>query len=238
MSLKVGVVIVCAGVGERLGNIDKAVLDLEGLPLFFHSVLIFNKIKSIKQIVLVVNKQHFELAEKMISSTGDATFGKNNKNILLVEGGKKRKISVLNGLESLKKDISHVLIHDGARPLVTGEIINRIIDKLKFYSAVICGIKVNDCLKLSGDHSIIKKTLKREKAYLIQTPQAFKKELILAAYDKFFNREVYDDSQLVELMGEKIKIVEGGVTNFKITYPEDIFLAKLILSSRNLKKSC
>ena len=238
MSLTVGVVIVCAGVGERLGDIDKAVLDLEGIPLFFHSVKVFNKIKSIKQIVLVLNKQHFKLAEKLIASLDNTIFGENNQNILLVEGGEKRKISVLNGLKALNKDISHVLIHDGARPLVTDGIIDRIIDNLKSYSAVICGIKVRDCLKLSGDDCIIEKTLNRENTYSIQTPQAFNKKLILAAYDKCLKRDVYDDSQLVELLGEKIKIIEGEITNFKITYLEDIFLAKLILSSRKLKNNC
>ncbi len=158
MNFKAGAVIVCAGIGVRLGNIDKAVLELQGEPLFYHSVKIFNKINRIKQIVLVLNKQHFELAEKLISSVGNSNYGKNNPNISFVEGGKERKISVLNGLKVLKKDISHVLIHDGARPMVTARIINRIIDKLKVYSAVTCGIKVRDCLKSAEDGLFIEKT--------------------------------------------------------------------------------
>ncbi len=88
--------------------------------------------------------------------------------------------------------------------------------------------------KISRGWPFYRKNLKRDKVYLIQTPQAFEKKLILAAYDNFFKREVYDDSQFVELMGTKVKIDEGELTNFKITYPEDISLANIILSSRNL----
>ena len=217
--MNIGVVIACAGEGKRLGK-DKSILSLKGKPLFWYAVNTFQKIRKIKQIVLVLKKKHFKLAKKLIK----------NKKVSLVKGGREREDSVYNGLFNLKKDIDYVLIHDGARPFVSKELILRIIKNLRKYSAVICGIKTRDTLKIV-EGGFVKKTLKRENIYLIQTPQGFKKNLILSAY-KSKKKKIYDDAQSLEIMGKKIKIVEGDIFNFKITYPEDLYLAKVIGNER------
>jgi 2-C-methyl-D-erythritol 4-phosphate cytidylyltransferase len=213
--MKIGAVIVCAGRGKRLGK-DKSILNLKGKPLFWYAVNTFQKIKKIKQIILVLKKSHFKLAKKLVK----------DKKVFLVEGGKERKDSVYNGLINLKKDIDYVLIHDGARPFVSKELILRIIRNLKKYPAVICGIKTRDTLKIIKN-GFVKKTLKREEVFLIQTPQGFKKDLILSAY-KLKKKKIYDDAQVLEIIGKKIKVIEGDIFNFKITYPQDFHLAKVI----------
>ncbi|MCQ9204798.1 MAG: 2-C-methyl-D-erythritol 4-phosphate cytidylyltransferase [Omnitrophica bacterium] len=219
MRFNVGAVIVCAGKGIRLRETDKAILNLGIKPLFWHSVNIFNGIKEIKQIVLVLNRRNFRLANKVI----------NKKRVLLVEGGKRRKDSVFNGLSVLKKDISHVLIHDGARPFVSKLTVLNVIKALKRQEAVICGIKSPDTLKLVGG-GFVKKTLDRKNIFFAQTPQGFEKDLILSAYKKFKKINFTDEAQIIELMGRRVKVIESDSRNFKITYPGDILLAKALVS--------
>ena len=217
MAFKVGAVIVCAGKGKRLKGIDKSILSLGGKPLFFHAVNLFARLKEIKEVVLVIRKKHFLLAKRILKS----------KKVRLVQGGVRRRDSVYNGITALSKDISHVLIHDGARPFLSGEVAKRIIKELKKYPAVICGIPAKDTLKKISA-GLVKETLKRSDVYYIQTPQGFKKEDILAAY-KRVKRDVTDDAQLFESVGKKVKIVEGSSLNIKITYPEDVVLARKFL---------
>jgi 2-C-methyl-D-erythritol 4-phosphate cytidylyltransferase len=218
--MNIAVIVVCAGEGKRLGKIEKPLLTFKGKPLFYHSVNVFIGIKNIKQIILVLKKNHFRLAKKLIR----------NKKVSFVEGGKERKDSVYNGLCALEKDIDYVLIHDGARPFVKKELVLKIIDSLRKYPAVICGIKVRDTLKIVKN-GYVSYTLKRDDVYLIQTPQGFKKELILSAY-RLRNRKFYDDAQLLEIDKKRIKVVEGDIFNFKITYPQDILLAKIVSNER------
>ncbi|MDP2923445.1 MAG: 2-C-methyl-D-erythritol 4-phosphate cytidylyltransferase [Candidatus Omnitrophota bacterium] len=221
-SFKVGVVVVCAGKGKRLGRkVDKAILNLKGKPLFYHTFKTFQNIKEIKEIVLVLRRKHFNLAKRLIK----------DKRVKLAKGGYERKDSVYNGLSVLNKSIDYVLIHDGARPFVDKKIIRRLLRELKKYPAVICGIRPKDTVKLING-KFIKKTLDREKLFLVQTPQGFKKVLLLKAYSKLKNRKVFDDAQVLELVGEKVKIVEGEASNIKITYPQDILLAKAILQAK------
>ena len=215
----VGVVIVCAGRGKRLGNrIDKPLLELKGKPLFFRTYEIFKNTKKIKQIVIVLRKEHFGQAKKIIK----------DKKVIFCEGGRERKDSVLNGILALDKSINYVLIHDGARPFTPKNVILNIIKELKSYPAVICGIKSKDTLKLANKDFVVK-TLDRNIIFLIQTPQGFRKDIIVKAYSNLNGKKVFDDAGAVESIGEKVKIVDGSPVNIKITYPEDISLAKAII---------
>lgn len=208
--MNVGVVIVCAGTGKRLGKQDKAVLRLDGMPLFYHSVNTFKKIKTVNQIVLVLKKKNFSPARKLI----------NDKRVILVSGGKERKDSVYNGLRALSEDIEYVLVHDGARPFVDKGVILRVLGALKTNNSVICGIPAVDTLKYT-DGSYVNHTLDRAKIVCAQTPQGFKKGLLLEAYAKLGKNKVFDDAQAVEYLGGKVKVVKGDRGNIKITYPED-----------------
>lgn len=217
MAFKVGVIIVCAGEGKRLGRIDKAKLKLNGILLFLHTVEVFLKIKSVKQIVLVLRKKDLTLARRKI----------NDSRVTLAEGGKQRKNSVYNGLAALAKDINYVLIHDGARPFISKRQIDAIIRELKKFPAVICGLKSPDTLKIVKK-GYVQKTIDRENTFLIQTPQGFKKSLLMKAYQKFQDQNITDDAQLLEFLGKPIRVIPGEINNFKITYPQDVKLAKAI----------
>ncbi|MFA5007968.1 MAG: 2-C-methyl-D-erythritol 4-phosphate cytidylyltransferase [Candidatus Omnitrophota bacterium] len=218
MPLNIGAVIVCAGKGKRLGA-DKAAIELHGEPLFYHTYKLFKGIKEIKQIIVVLRTQNFKLAQRFIR----------DKRVSLVAGGSRRQDSVFAGLLKLDKSVSHVLIHDGARPFTPKSVIRNVIKDIKKYPAVICAVKPRDTLKtISG--GFVKNTLDRKSIVMVQTPQAFRKELILRAYKKFNRKNTFDDAQLFEFMKKKVKIVEGSYLNMKITYPQDVVLAKAILN--------
>jgi len=211
--MKIAAVIVCAGKSKRFKK-DKLLIEIKNKPLFYYTFKAFYKIKLISQIILVLDKEKFNLAKKIIFP-----FSK-NRNIKIIEGGKKRKDSVYNGLISLDKDITHVLIHDGARPFISKKLILNIIKNLKKNQAVICGIKSRDTVKVVKN-GFVKKTLNRDDIYFIQTPQGFKKDLILEAYNRFKEKEVFDDAQLLEFYKKEIKVIDGDILNVKITYPVD-----------------
>jgi 2-C-methyl-D-erythritol 4-phosphate cytidylyltransferase len=216
---KIGVIIVCAGKSKRLG-VDKTLFQLNGKPLFYHTYTVFRKIKNVAQIVMVLRGKHFAAARKLIR----------DEKVLLVEGGEERYDSVRNGLSALDEDINFVLIHDGARPFVTKEVISRVIAALRRYPAVICGMPARDTVKFIGD-GWVEKTLERKKIFLVQTPQGFNKDLIRRAYAGLKDKNVTDDGRVVELAGEKIKVVAGSPLNIKITYPQDLIIAKAIIKS-------
>jgi len=215
--MKLGLILVCAGRGKRLKK-DKPVLAINGKPLFYHAYKAFKGVKVITQIVMVMRKEHIKKAAALIQ----------DKRLVYVEGGQYRRDSVLNGLCALSSNITHVLIHDGARPLVTKEVINGVIKGFNRSNAVICALKARDTLKFV-DGDIVKDTIPREKIVSVQTPQGFKKDLILKAYNGLGREDFYDDAQLVERMGEKVLVVEGSMRNIKITYPQDIEFAKKVL---------
>jgi len=228
MASKVGVVIVSAGKGKRLAKGDKATLKLSGKPLFCKSLNTFKSIKGIKEIVLVLRRSNFALAKKHIKG----------KNTSLVEGGKKRADSVFKGLSALSKDIEYVLIHDAARPFITKKTILDILKELKKHPAVICGLRCPDTLKLVKK-GVVRETLNRENVYLIQTPQGFRRKVILQAYKKFRKRRftplkagLTDDAQMLEAIGKPVKVIYGDIFNFKITYSRDFRLAKIISDER------
>ena len=217
--MKAAAIVVCAGKGERLKGFDKATLKLGGKPLFYHAVSKFAKLADIKQVVLVLQKSNFNIARKTLKS----------KKVTLVEGGRERNDSVYNGLCALGRGVDYVLIHDGARPLVTKRLIKRMLKELKKHPAVICGLRAKDTVKVVDSKNIIRQTLDRNSIFLVQTPQAFKKDLILKAYKRNKKKKLFDDAQAVELIGKKVKVIDGEAFNFKITYKEDYMLAKRLL---------
>lgn len=212
--MKVAAVVVSAGAGRRLGRRNKAFLDLGGRPLIFWSLKVFRQIKAVKQIVVVAAKDDLELITKTVG-----------RDVTVVIGGSQRKDSVYNGLKALDKDIEYVLVHDVARPFVAKKTVLEILKKLKKYPGVICAVKCPDTIKKAKGY-LIKKTIDREEVFLAQTPQGFKKDLLLCGYKKFKKRKITDEARVLELMGRPVAIVEPKEANFKITYPKDINLAR------------
>ena len=217
MSKQISVIIVAAGSSNRMGmNTNKIFLDLCGRSVIERTISAFTDIPEIFEIILVTKKEFFDDFKNIIK--------RYFLNIKLVEGGSSREESTYNGLLEVSDDSDFVICHDGARPLVSRQnIVN--------YKAVITGVRVKDTIKyISSDLEVIS-TPDRRLLYNIQTPQAFKKEIILEGYKKFFEKSSFitDDSSIIEKLGVRIKLVEGEYSNIKITTIEDILYAKVLL---------
>lgn len=220
-------IIVAAGKSERMGaDVDKAFLSLGGQPVLSFSLRAFEKCHDIDSIVLVVRKDRLDTARGMLQIYGCAKAKK------VVAGGVTRQISVCNGLAEVDEDARIVVVHDGARPCVTPHLISETIRAAKRYGAGVAAVKIADTVKemqsggLSGT-----RTIDRTKLWAVQTPQAFKKELLVEGY-KQVNRKhltVTDESSAVELVHKEIRLVPSTWSNIKITTPEDLAIAATLL---------
>jgi 2-C-methyl-D-erythritol 4-phosphate cytidylyltransferase len=221
-----GAIIVAAGKSTRAGqNVDKAFLSLGGKPVVIFSLLNFEKCPDIDEIILVVRKNHIDAARGAIRMFSC------NKVKKVVSGGNRRQDSVLNGLNELSDEVDIVSVHDGARPCVTPELISGTIKSAKRYGSGIAATKVTDTIKEAVRGLTIDRTIDRTKLWAVQTPQTFKKDLLLKAYKavKKKRTKITDEASALELLGEKVRLVKADAGNIKITAPEDIALATALL---------
>ena len=217
-----GAVIVAAGSASRMGGIDKIMEPLEGEPLVMHSVRAFQNCDAIKEIVVVTRQ---DLIVQIMSLCADLPKVK-----AVVAGGSSRPESVSAGLNALSEKIKLAAIHDGARPLITWQVIDRTVRAANSYGAAAPGIPVKDTIKIVTG-GVVKETPDRKNLYAIQTPQVFDIALLRAALKKAKDdgAEITDDCSAVERMGMSVKIVEGDERNLKVTTPIDLKVAKLFL---------
>lgn len=231
---EIGVLIPAAGRGSRMGKeINKQFLNILKKPIIYHTIKSFLDWSSDFELKIVLHPQEINYFRKEIYPLIEADkLKQDNVSIELVAGGQSRKESVNNGLQSFSEDVNYVIIHDGARPLLRPKLIEKTFQAVKKYNAVSCGVKVKDTIKIVED-SFSRETLERDKLRAIQTPQAFKLELIQKAHRAYNREKALDDASLVEEFGEKVYIVDGDYNNFKITTPEDLKPAEIILKERN-----
>ena len=223
-SLKFFTIIVGGGLGIRFGgDVPKLLQEVGGRTILEWSILSVYR-SSCEKIVLVAPEaylaQFFEIAHR---AAGEKIFD-------VVAGGKTRTESVRAGLESLSKicrDDDIVAIHDGARPLASPKLFNLCAEAAASYGAAIAAIPLTDTIKIV-DEDVIVETPRREKFWRAQTPQAFKFKIIAEALKG--DAEFTDDAAAVEALGQKVHIVMGEHKNFKITFPEDIHIARAFLS--------
>lgn len=217
-------IIVAAGKSERMGSgTDKAFLSLVSKPVVAWSLLAFERCPDIDKIVLVVRKDQIVASKAVVKMFGIS------KMHAIVAGGQRRQDSVQAGLAACDLDTRFVVIHDGARPCVTPETISEVAKAVRRFSAVTVGRRITDTVKRIVKGSFIEGTEDREKLWVVQTPQAFLIKTIRAAYKALGKKEVTDDCQAVELIGETIKILENRQPNFKITTVEDLQVAGALL---------
>jgi len=220
-------IIAAAGRGQRMGSpIYKQFLEIENKPILVYTLEKFCQSELIDRIIIVVPKAWYRYVIENIIEKHDLS-----KISKLETGGVTRQESVFKALKAVSQDTSIVVIHDAVRPLISLKLLRKVINKGKETGAAILAVPVHDSIKkVSGKQ--VKQSLKRDSVWLVQTPQVFQKDLILNAYQQaFFNcRTATDDSELVELMGHPIYVVEGSRTNIKITTPGDLNLAKLLLT--------
>jgi len=217
-------IIVAAGKSERMGaGTDKAFLSLVNKPVVAWSLLAFERCPEIDRIVLVVRKDQQIAAKAVVKMFGIS------KLQAIVPGGNKRQDSVAAGLAACDLDTRHVLIHDGARPCITSDVISEVVKLVKRTPAVAVGRKMTDSVKRVEKGTQVTKSEDRDKLWSVQTPQAFQMKTIRNAYAKLGKAEVLDDCQAVELTGEVVKLLENRKPNFKITTVEDLQIASALL---------
>ena len=217
-----GAVIVAAGNASRMGGIDKVMAPLCDEPMIVHTVRAFQDSPVIRQIVVVTRRD-------LIREVTDLCSGM-NKVIAVVEGGADRQASVEAGLDALSFRMSLVAIHDGARPLISQEVIDRTVRAAHSYSAAAPGIPVKDTIKeVTG--GVVVKTPDRSKLFAIQTPQVFDRDMLVGALHKARKDKaaITDDCSALERIGMSVKIVEGDERNLKVTTPMDLKVAQLLM---------
>ena len=192
------------------------------------SALKFQRSDKVSEIVIAAPESEVGRFEKLARSFGV------EKLSAVVSGGGTRFRSVMNALERVSPETEFVAIHDGARPLIETKDIERVFADAEKYSAAIAAAPVTDTVKEVSSDGVIEKTVPRSKLYAAQTPQVFRKELYLSCLERLGEtaENVTDDSSILELCGEFVKITEISGTNFKITRPDDLIAAEAIYTGK------
>lgn len=218
-------IVLAAGKSTRMGEgIDKAFLSLINKPVVAWSLIALERSPEIDRIVLVVRKEQLLACKAVVKMFGISKLDK------IVAGGAKRQESVLAGMAACDLDTRYVVIHDGARPCITSELVTEVVKAAKRCDAVTVGRPVVDTLKRCAKATTVTETVPRERLWAVQTPQAFSYAALRKAYQKLDPKvEVTDDCQAIELAGGSVKIVESLKPNIKITTPEDLQLVSQLL---------
>lgn len=232
-------IVLSAGQGKRMGtSVQKQYIELQGKPIIYYTLSVFQKSEIIDDIILVVGKDQLKYVQEEIVRKYHFTKVKT-----VVEGGHERYASVWQGLKAREYDKyyeniqdGYVFIHDGARPFVDEEMLERAYDTVRKYKACVAGVPSKDTIKLINEEQFAVTTLEREYVWAVQTPQVFEKTLIFEAYARLMEEEcvhVTDDAMVVEqMMRLPVKLFEGSYENIKITTPEDLDIARIFLSKK------
>jgi 2-C-methyl-D-erythritol 4-phosphate cytidylyltransferase len=225
-------IITAAGIGARMGfEKAKQFIDLCGKPMLAVTLSHFQKCNLIDRIVLVVSQDDVDYCKREIVDRY-----KLSKVFKVIVGGKRRQDSVRNGVEAVADSCRWVLIHDGVRPLVTNGLIERVIKAAKDFRAVITGLPVKETVKEIDGRGRVLRSVDRSRLWLIQTPQIFRWEDINLAHQEAVKHgweEATDDAFLIEKMGIPVKIIEGEGNNIKVTTPQDLDIARFLISKRS-----
>lgn len=219
-------IILAAGQGKRMNTtIPKQYLLLRDKPVLFYSIRTFQESNCIDEIILVVGEGQAEYCRSEL--VDKYNFNKVKK---IVRGGEERYHSVFHGIKEAE-GAENILVHDGARPFVSKEIIRNSLKCVNECGACAAGVPVKDTIKITDKEGYVDYTPERSLVWAVQTPQVFKKEILQEAYMKLMHTEsinVTDDAMVVEqMLGIKVKMVMGSYQNIKITTPEDLEIGTL-----------
>lgn len=247
MNKKTVAIVLAAGQGKRMGTSRaKQFLMLCGKPVLSYSLQAFEQ-SDVDYVVLVTSKDEIKYCKEEIVEKYNY-----RKVIGYAQGGKERYHSVYNGLQrvnSLAKEnsfeVQTVLIHDGARPFVTPDMIKELINETNMYGACVSATKVKDTIKIADESGFCEVTPKRNLVWAVQTPQVFSFDIAFEAYEKLIESEkellnegvqITDDAMVVEtLLNKKVKLIEGDYKNIKLTTPDDLLIAKTFFDEKALK---
>lgn len=219
-----GAVIVAAGTASRMGGIDKVMAPLKGEPMIVHTVRAFQNCDAIREIVIVTR-------EDLLVPVMDLCHRFDKVQAVIV-GGASRQESVERGLDMMSVGTKLVAVQDGARPLITWQVIDRTVRAANSYGAAAPAVPVKDTIKVVAG-GIVKETPDRSTLQAVQTPQVFDLDLLKGALAKarMEDAAVTDDCSAVERLGMSVKIVEGDERNIKVTTPVDLKIAELLLEA-------
>ena len=220
---KTGVVIVGAGSSRRMG-MDKVFMPLAEKPLLAWSVDVCQSCELVDQIVIVLNESKLNPGRKLVAEWGWS------KVVEVCPGGDRRQDSVRQGLSKLK-GCDWVVIHDGARPFLTLGLIRDGLEAAEPTGIAVAAVPVKDTVKVGDSGMIVRGTLNRQELWAVQTPQVFSFDIITKAHEQI-KGDVTDDASMVEQLGYKVKLYMGSYDNIKITTPEDLALAELIIRKK------
>lgn len=220
-----GAVIVAAGSASRMGGIDKVMAPLGGEPMILRTVRAFEDCEAVKEIVIVTREDLMGPIAELCSGF--------TKIRSIVQGGSSRQESVKLGLLAFSKEVRLAAVHDGARPLVSGELIDKVIRAAHSYGAAAPAIPVKDTIKVF-EGGFIAATPDRSTLRAVQTPQVMDRDLLLGALEKAEQEgtALTDDCSAVEHIGMRVRLVEGEERNLKVTTPLDLKIAELLLEEK------
>lgn len=227
---QIAAVIPAGGRGARMGgHIPKQFLSLGGVPILVHSLRVLEAVPAITHIILAVPETEREYCLHEI-----VTRYQLSKVTKIVAGGERRQDSVRHGLMAVQEGVEVILVHDAVRPLITSDVVERVIARAKETGAAIAAIPMRDTVKRVGQEGMIDATVDRTPLWLAQTPQAFRTGLLRDAHRKAHLErfDATDDAQLLEWMGFPVAVVEGSEENIKITRPQDLAVGEAILAAR------
>jgi len=218
----VGAIVAAAGRSERMGGRDKLFAVVGGRPLLAHTLSAFDACRGVDRVVLVLSPENMERGRELVAEAGLS------KVATVCQGGQRRQDSVGNGLEALAS-CQWVVVHDGARPLVTAELIERGLEVAKETGAAIAALPIGDTVKEVEPSDIIGRTLARGRLWAAQTPQVFRYDILREAH-QLAQAEASDDAALVEKLGHRVKVFEGSPRNIKVTTAADLALVEALLA--------
>ncbi|MEL7656662.1 MAG: 2-C-methyl-D-erythritol 4-phosphate cytidylyltransferase [Bacillota bacterium] len=227
--IKTAVISPAAGSGKRMGGgIPKQYGNLGGMSILARTVKAFADLNEICQITIVTNEDYIDRCRAELYRLGLMS-----KIREILPGGQERQDSIYKAVQRLPEDVDLVLVHDGVRPFVSGELIRRTIEGAKKNGAAVVAVPVKDTIKVV-EENVLTKTLDRKRLYSVQTPQGFRRDILIRAYEEAYRKNYYgtDDAFLVEKTGEKVYVVKGDYNNIKITTMEDILFGEAIISGQ------
>lgn len=232
--MKAAAIIPAAGSGKRMGSsIQKPYIILQGMPLLAHTLRVFAEAPDIAELIVAVSLGQEDFCRKQVVK-GCAIA----KPVTVLTGGDRRQDSVRNGLAAVSDSVDLVMIHDGARPFVTVQMICDALEITMRKRATTMAVPVKDTVTMvAKDTAVIERTLERDRLYLIQTPQTFERELICEAHRRACAEGFAgtDDASLVQRLGVPVSVIMGSYDNIKITTQEDLLFAEAILQRRLAK---
>ena len=228
--LSAAVIIAAAGSSSRMGTgVDKQFVILAGKPVLWHTINVFKQLPQIRQILVTVSPGNAERVATLLHQTLTGVPWQ------IVPGGAERQDSVRNALKLVSPSVELVLVHDGARPFVEPTCVLKSMQAAVETGAAVVAVPVKDTIKLADAAGGVKQTLDRSSLWQVQTPQTFRRELLLKAHEQAAAAGVVatDDAALVEWAGGSVSLVRGTYYNFKVTTPEDLVLAEAVAAERS-----